>query len=312
MYTPMSIGAADGARLQDLVSVYAAALRSSGYIIIPDLVDPQIMSELDTDLARRFSKTPFCEGPFYGSRTKRFGRLLIRSKHAASLVQNEIILGVVSELLQPWCDVIQLNLTQAVEVHPGSPAQVPHRDQDMWQGPKGEVEYLVNIMWPTTSYSRKTGATVIWPDSHRQQEQMILPAQDAIDAEMSPGSALLFLGSTLHGAGHNQSDEVRRGLIVSYSLGWLKPYENQCLAYPPSIARHFSPDLAALVGYQQHRPNLGNYEGQCPSVLLREEVPENLNAIDSLRPEQIRLITAYREGRVADIESLLNGEPVNG
>lgn len=312
MYTPMSIGAADGARLQDLVSVYAAALRSNGYVIIPDLIDPQLMSELDADLARRFSETPFCEGPFYGSRTKRFGRLLIRSKHAAPLVQNELILGVVRELLQPWCDVIQLNLTQAVEVHPGSPAQVPHRDQDMWQGPKGEVEYLVNIMWPTTSYTQKTGATVIWPESHRQQDQMILPAEDAIDAEMSPGSALLFLGSILHGAGHNQSAQVRRGLIVSYSLGWLKPYENQWLAYPPSVARHFSPDLAALVGYQQHRPNLGNYEGQCPSILLQEEVPDNLNAIDSLRPEQIELITAYRDGRVPDVQSLSEGAQIDG
>ncbi|WP_176599350.1 MULTISPECIES: phytanoyl-CoA dioxygenase family protein [Sphingobium] len=312
MYTPISIGAADGARLEDLISVYASALRSNGYVIIPNLMDRQLMSELDGDLRERFSQTPFCEGPFYGSRTKRFGRLLVRSKHATSLVQNEVILGVVRELLHPWCDVIQLNLTQAVEVYPGSPAQVPHRDQDMWQGPKGEVEYLVNVMWPTTSYTRETGATVIWPESHRKQEQMILSKEEAIDAEMSPGSALLFLGSTLHGAGHNRSREIRRGLIISYSLGWLKPYENQWLAYPPSIARQFSPTLAALVGYQQHRPNLGNYEGQCPSVLLQEVVPENLNAIDSLRPEQVELITAYREGRVTDIEALLNGERIYG
>jgi ectoine hydroxylase-related dioxygenase (phytanoyl-CoA dioxygenase family) len=312
MYSPMSIGAADPARLNDLVSIYAASLLSDGYVIIPDVIDQDVMSELDADLALRFSETPFCDGLFYGSRTKRFGRLLMRSQHAASLVQNDIIMGIVQSILKPWCDVIQLNLTQAVEVHPGSPPQVPHRDQDMWQGPKGEVEYLVNVMWPTTTYSKETGATIIWPNSHKEQDRMILPEEDAIDAEMSPGSALLFLGSTLHGAGHNRSDEIRRGLIVSYSLGWLKPYENQWLAYPPSVAKKFPPALSALVGYQQHRPNLGNFEGQCPSVLLQADVPTHLHAVDALQPRQVELINAYREGRVGDIAALLGGVKADG
>jgi hypothetical protein len=86
---------------------------------------------------------------------------------------------------------------------------------------------------------------------------------------------------------------VRRGAIVSYCLCWLKPYENQWLAYPPEIARDFPPALAAMVGYQQHRPNLGNFEGQCPSVLLRD-IPENLiGAVDALRPDQTARVDAF-------------------
>jgi hypothetical protein len=75
-------------------------------------------------------------------------------------------------------------------------------------------------------------------------------------------------------------------MIVGYSLGWLKPYENQFLAYPPAIARTFPPELAALVGYRQHRPNLGNFEGRCPSILLADGAPGCLAAADSLRPDQ--------------------------
>lgn len=60
----------------------------------------------------------------------------------------------------------------------------------------------------------------------------------------------------------------------------------QWLVYPPAIARRFSPELAALVGYAQHRPNLGNVEGQCPSILLRDDVASHLPAIDALRPDQ--------------------------
>ena len=89
----------------------------------------------------------------------------------------------------------------------------------------------------------------------------------------------------------------RRGVIVSYCLGWLKPFELQWLVYPPEVARHFSPELAALVGYAQHRPNLGNVEGQCPSVLLQDVVPAHLGAIDALRPDQQALAETYRTGR---------------
>jgi ectoine hydroxylase-related dioxygenase (phytanoyl-CoA dioxygenase family) len=279
-------------------NAWTEQLLQHGYVIIPRLVAPDLIGALESDLVARFDKTPFCDGLFYGSRTKRFGRLLARSRHAAALVQHELILAIVEQVLKPRCDVIQLNLTQALEVHPGSPAQLPHRDQDMWAGPKGSMEYLVNVMWPFTDYRQENGATMLWPDSHRRQDEMLLPERDRISAQMERGSALLYLGSTLHNAGENSSREIRRGAIVSYCLGWLKPYENQWLAYPPEIARSFSPELAALVGYQQHRPNLGNFEGQCPSVLLRDHVPEHLHAIDELRPDQEALIKDYLAGRL--------------
>ena len=116
----------------------------------------------------------------------------------------------------------------------------------------------------------------------------------AIEAEMDPGSALLFLGSTLHGAGANRTAAPRAGMIISYSLGWLKAYENQYLVYPPDIARHFSSELAALVGYQMHRPNLGNYEGRCPSVLLGDDVPDYMGAVDELRDDHVQPLADYK------------------
>jgi len=42
------------------------------------------------------------------------------------------------------------------------------------------------------------------------------------------------------------------------------------LTSPPAIARDFDPELQRLVGYQMHRPNLGSWNGQDPSVLLGE------------------------------------------
>ena len=278
---------------------WAAELLGRGYCIMPDLLPQAKVIALHDDLQPRMEKTPFCEGDFYGVRTKRFGGLLKRSTHAAAFVQHPLILDIAQTVLGPHCDRYQLNLTQALEIWPAETEQVPHRDQDMWRGAQGEVEYLINVMWPFTPYRAENGATIVWPGSHRRQAERRIDRSEAIAAEMDPGSALLYLGSTLHNAGANRTSTPRAGMIISYSLGWLKPYENQWLVYPPEVARTFTPELAALVGYQLHRPNLGNYEGQCPSVLLRDSVPKYLHAVDELRSEQIKSLAEFKTRQLA-------------
>jgi ectoine hydroxylase-related dioxygenase (phytanoyl-CoA dioxygenase family) len=271
----------------------SAMLIRDGFCVIERAVDPAMVAALDGDLHDRFAATPLCQGDFYGARTKRFGALLTKSPRMAELVMHERILAMAEAALLPWCDRTALNLTQAIEIHPGALPQLPHRDQDMWGGPKGTLEYLVNVMWPLVPFVPENGGTRLWPGSHLDPDLAALDEADAIVPRVSPGDALLFLGSTLHGGGGNASTASRRGIVVSYCLGWLKPFELQWLVYPPAAARAFPPDLAALVGYAQHRPNLGNVEGQCPSVLLGQVVPQNLPAIDALRSDQAEAAAAY-------------------
>jgi N-acyl-L-homoserine lactone synthetase len=271
----------------------AEQLAAEGYCVIDDLIPFETIMALSQQLDERFAATPFSEGGFYGPRTKRFGSLLKRSAIAAQLVQHPVILALAEKVLGPWCDRFNLNLTQGIEIHPGAPAQFPHRDQDMWQGEKGRIEYLINVIWPLSDFTAENGATRIWPGSHHAGAQDMPPIEKPVVAEMSPGAALVFLGSTLHAAGANYARSARRGLIISYCLGWLKPFENQWLCYPPAVARSFSPELADLIGYCQHRPNLGNYEGRSPSILLNADVPEHIAAADALRPDQQAQLEAF-------------------
>lgn len=272
----------------------AWALREEGWCLLPDIMPKDQVAALAADLDPVFDATPFCKGDFYGARTKRFGSLLRRSAHVAAFVQYPLVRALVDDALGTWCDTIQLNLSQAIEIHPGAPVQFPHRDQDMWPAPKGELEYLVNVMWPLTPFTHANGATLIYPGTHGARALVEEGHGEPLVASCCPGTALVFLGSTLHGAGANLTAEPRRGVIISYCLGWLKPYENQWLAYPPAVARTFDSDLAGLVGYRQHRPNLGNYEGVCPSVLLGDEVPAHIGAVDALRPDQHQAVAAHR------------------
>jgi len=269
-------------------------LREDGFCIVRDLLPENTLAALHADLGHRFAKTPFCDGEFYGPHTKRFGSLLKRSPIAEALVMHPLALQIAQAVLGPYCDRFQLNLTQAVEIHPGAQAQPQHRDQDMWGGPKGEMEYLINVIWPLTPFRADNGATIVWPKSHRCQRDYLLAEAEAVPAEMDPGSALFFLGSALHAGGANRTSMPRAGIIVSYSLGWLKPFESQFLIYPPDVARHFSPDIAALVGYAIHKPNLGNYEGQCPSLLLSGATQDFQAASDALRPEHAAFIAQLR------------------
>lgn len=298
----MTPAAPQDAALQDAVTPrdydtaidgWSHDLATDGFCIIRDALPADSIRALNGDLDGAFAATPFGHGGFYGAATKRFSRLLARSSHTATLVEHRVILGIVERLLGPWCDTIQLNVAQAIAVHPGAPAQLPHRDQDMWRGEIGRIEYLVNVIWPLTEFRGDNGATLVWPRSHGWQALLPAPNAAPIAAAMQPGDALMFLGSTLHGAGENRSDDERRGVVVGYSLGWLRAYENQWLAYPPAVAQSFSAALAGLVGYRQHRPNLGNYEGQCPSILLGGPPSGPLGAIDALRPDQEELVAAF-------------------
>ena len=72
------------------------------------------------------------------------------------------------------------------------------------------------------------------------------------------------------------------------------------LTYPPEVARDFPQELRDLVGYRRHRPNLGNYDGQCPSILLEGEVPDYLAVTDALVPEQQQRVEQF-VGRQAGV-----------
>jgi len=268
-------------------------LFADGYCIVRGLVPSETVRDLSDDLDERFARIDRCDGPFFGRSTKRIQGLLKRSRHAEALVMNEAVLRLVDEALLPHCDRVQLNLTQAIEIEPGEKAQVPHRDQDMWQRAVPGIEYLVNVMWPLTDFTEENGATRVWPGTHRDISVRRPPIGEAVFAEMAPGDALIFLGSTVHGAGANRSAMARRGVVVGYAAGWLKPLENMFLTYPPEVAAGFPPALADLIGYRCHAGNLGNYDGQCPSLLLRAEHDEFRGAREVMAPEHRAILERF-------------------
>ena len=274
---------------------HASHLLEHGYTIVRNAVPAEQISAVRAELAEHLAATPSCVGDFYGWQTVRLGAVLKKSRASQELAIHPVILHLAEAALGPHCDWFQLNLSQVIALHPGQPMQPPHRDQDMWHGgPKGSIEYQINVIWPLTRFTPENGGTVLWPGSHRQQQESLLPSDQAIAVAAEPGDALVYLGSVLHCGGANHTDQPREGLVMSYSLGWLKSYENNFLVYPPEVASGFPPELQDLLGYRIHRPNLGNCEGQSPKQLLNGGRLTG-QAKDDLLPEQAEKLQAWRE-----------------
>lgn len=126
-----------------------------------------------------------------------------------------------------------------------------------------------NTMWALTDFTADNGATRILPGTSAMTDDDAMSVPE-LQAEMARGSVLFYDGKVLHGGGANRSDGVRRGVNITYAVGWVRQEENQYLACPPEIARTLDDELLKMMGYQQGAFALG-YVGdqQDPLSLLR-------------------------------------------
>ncbi|NLT28929.1 MAG: hypothetical protein GXX86_00495 [Propionibacterium sp.] len=119
--------------------------------------------------------------------------------------------------------------------------------------------------------------TLVAPGSHLWDPDRRAQPEDLVAAEMSPGSSVIYLGSTIHAGGANTTtDRRRRGLHLSYCVGWLRTEENHFLAAPPDRVRNFPREVQAMLGYDVHSDVhrrggfLGSLDWQNPLDLLAD------------------------------------------
>jgi hypothetical protein len=280
----------------------ARALNANGALIIEDLLSATELKEVERQLAPWFAKAPHGEGLFFGRKTRRFSAVLAKARASWALAINPLVLGAIERGLRAGvggaCDAVQLNLTQAIGIEPGQDIQAPHRDDSLFPFPH-EFELMVNAMWTLDAFTAENGATLVAPGSNRWDRTRTPTLWDFEPASAPAGSVILWLGSTLHGGGANRSEAMRRGLTLSYSLGWLSQAEKLLLSIPPNIAREMPERLQRLIGYQVHKPNLGWVEEHDPLEWLNGTVRELAPAQDHLTPAQAARVEAFHAMRAA-------------
>lgn len=229
----------------------SASLKEHGYVIIDELVSPEVMDKVAAEMAPHIDTTPRGEDNFLGFKTQRTGAMIYRSETSRDLIMHPLVIGTAAKHLSQ-ASTFQLHLTQVITVNPGSPAQVLHRDELAWDFFNFPQDYEVqcNTLWAMTDYTADNGATRIVPGSHLEGGKQKYPPEAGIPAVMKKGSVLLYTGKIYHAAGENKSDQVRQAINITYAVGWVRQEENQYLSTPPEVARTLPDDLLKLMGYQ--------------------------------------------------------------
>ncbi len=255
------IPALDAASAPELLS---AALDEHGCLVLQnavttDLLD-QVRQELEPYLERAQAASDVPDEDFYPGHTKRVTALIRKSESYHNLVRHPVLLGLCDDLLLPNCERYHVHVTSALVVGPGARSQVLHREDDTFpyfQVPRPDL--IIASMTAVTDFKAENGATLMVPGSHRWEADREPVEHEILQAEMSAGDTLVWMGGTLHGAGANVINDWRYGLFLSYSLGWLRQEENQYLDVPRSVADNISEDIRDLVGYKMHT-GLGFYD----------------------------------------------------
>ena len=126
-------------------------------------------------------------------------------------------------------------------------------------------------------FTEDNGATHVVPGSHRWDDPERVPREDEIArAVMKAGSAVFIPGKTIHGGGANTSGAIRRSIVVSYVLGWLKTQENHQLHHRLEDVAKWPERARQLLGYDLYAyyddnlfgGPLGYYEYKSPHVLF--------------------------------------------
>jgi ectoine hydroxylase-related dioxygenase (phytanoyl-CoA dioxygenase family) len=270
------------------VADITAALDADGAVIVEDLLDPDLLARFNAELDPLVhGASPDHDGKFindaiewfFGHQTRHVTGVAGKSAiFATEILPHPVLLGIADVVLDESCATYQLNIAHVLDRGPGSDQQFLHRDEAVWihlPTPHPEVQ-LASVI-ALVDFTADNGATRVAPGSHRWPPERFPADDDLVPAEMAAGSAVLYLGSTIHAGGANvTADERRRGMHVSYCAGWLRTEENQFLTVPVDAVRAMPRRSQELLGYAAHDAlasgggYLGTVELQHPVDLLAD------------------------------------------
>ncbi|MCE9649434.1 MAG: phytanoyl-CoA dioxygenase family protein [Parvibaculum sp.] len=234
-------------------------LKRDGALILTGVLSENDLKQVRAEITPYVDATPKGADMFVGHKTTRTGALVARSAKCRDLVTHPSVIAAANAFLKPFCERIQLHLTQVIRICPGQTAQAIHRDRWAWGTHLKFLEPQFNTIWAISDFTRENGATRVCPGSLDWADDYQPKDEEIGYAEMPAGSVLIYSGGVFHGGGENISNGDRVGINITYTLGWLRQEENQYLSCPPEIAKTLPRELQELIGYSMGGYALGYY-----------------------------------------------------
>lgn len=255
--------ARDG-RISEATARDLEKLDRNGFLVIESLVGGETLAAARAALLAVLGPTGRNE--FEGVKTQRAYSLLRKTRALDALVAHPRILALLDAAIGP--DPL-LSALLAINILPGEKQQVQHYDTGFYATPRPRARHGVSVIWAIDPFTEENGATVIWPGSHKWNDERRPRDHDPhFPIIMSAGSAVIFDGDLWHAGGANNSSAPRLALTPQYCANWLRTIENMSLAVPPVVAAGLSPELQSLIGYQIRPPFVGYVDGMHPKRLL--------------------------------------------
>ncbi len=259
-------------RVGDDPDIMYRALDEAGCLVVHDMADARTVESVRSDLGAHMAAAKAADDrpdDFYAGLTRRVVALMHRSPTMRDLMMHPVVTQLGDRHLLANCSKWQLNVSAALEVGPGAREQVLHREEDLYPFfPVPRPNLILATMWAISEFTADNGGTQLVPGSHKWAADRVAEPDEVIRAEMPAGSVLFWLGGTLHGAGANTTDDDwRYGIVLTYTLGWLRQEENQHLSIPLADAVGLAAEVQTRLGFDTDYGSggLGFYD---PTVLL--------------------------------------------
>ncbi len=244
------------------------AIERDGYIIIENLISPELVAEIKEDLIPRFSYDSG-RNNFEGFKTQRLYAFFEKSLICNPLVEHPLILGCLDRVFEPNYLLSQL---QAINILPGEEQQPLHHDDLFYRVPRPRPALGAATIWAIDEFTQQNGATVVIPGSHLWDDRQ--PTEDdrknLEPVVMPAGSVVLFLGTLWHAGGANRSDAARLCVSAQYCAPWCRTQENYSLSLSRETVKKCSEHIQRMLGYSIHAPFMGFVDGKHPRRLLED------------------------------------------
>jgi len=266
MIPSVGVDAPDGVLLEALDEFGAVVVED---LLVPDVVgafnvEIDVLIEAEREIVRDFPNEVIAG--FFGDKVTHVSGVAGKSRvFVDHVLCHPRYMSICDHILLPNCADYQLNIAHVMERHPGSEAQFIHRDGWVWKRlPKLSGEVQLASLIALSEFTPDNGGTLIVPGSHRWEEGRVPEPGEIVATAIPAGHAVVYLGSTLHAGGANVTqNEIRRGIHVSYALGWLRTEENNALSTPPEVLGKMPQRARELIGFGIHDdlPAGGGYLG---------------------------------------------------
>lgn len=265
------------------------ALDHDGGVIVEDFLTRETLEGLRHDLLPLLERQSTGRDGFAGFKTRRLGALFAHTRHCVEIATHPLYLKPAEHFVCRPRDVwvgderlslaadIRIGVTQAIQLAPGQGAQPLHRDDTafLWRHPTGGREGRLQIICALSDFTAQNGATLVIPGSHLWDDDRKPELLEAIPTVMKSGSALIFLGSTFHAGGSNNTEnEYRTAAGMALDASNVRQEENMYLSLTSEQVASYPEHVQRLLGWSAGTNHMGwvEIDGQMidPIHLLKD------------------------------------------